>query len=122
VSADAKEVAADRESAQKGQQDMATLQTIRDFLPKVQTGWGADQKLEAARILKSAGVSDDKIADFTNTDVASGQLLQKKFLELSSAAARTMGAREPGSVIQMFAKAIPISAPISRRLICKQTP
>lgn len=108
VAADTKEVAADREKAIAGQQDMATVRMIQDFMPKVQTGWSAESKLEAARILKDGlGVSDDKIKDFLHTDVASGQILQKKFLELSSAAARTMGAREPGSVIQMFAKAYP---------------
>jgi hypothetical protein len=66
-----------------------------------------DSKLEGGRILKAIGVPDDQIKDFLNTDVASGQILQKKFLELSSAAARTLGAREPGSVISMFQKAYP---------------
>src|SRR6185437_14916697 len=37
----------------------------------------------------------------------SGQLLQKEFLQLTASAVRTMGAREPGSVISMFAKAYP---------------
>lgn len=76
-------------------------------MPKVTTGWGADTKLEGARILKAVGVPDDKISEFMKTDVASGQILQKKFLELSAGAARGMGAREPGSVISMFAKAYP---------------
>jgi hypothetical protein len=61
-------------------------------------------KLESALILKDLGVSDDQIKGFLNTDVAAGQILQKKFVELSAAALRTMGAREPGSVIQMFAR------------------
>jgi hypothetical protein len=86
---------------------MATVRMIQDFLPKVQTGWSAESKLEAGRILKGMGVPDEKVADLLKTDVASGQILQKKFLELSSAAARNMGAREPGSVISMFAKAYP---------------
>lgn len=107
VEADAKELSADRESALKGQQDMANVRMIQDFLPKVQTGWSADTKLEGARILKTLGATDDQLKDFLNTDVAAGQILQKKFVELSAAAARTMGAREPGSVIQMFAKAYP---------------
>ena len=107
VKVDADELAKDRESALKGQQDMATVRMIQDFLPKVRTGWSAENKLEGARILKGLGVSDEKIGDLLKTDVASGQILQKKFLELSSAAARNMGAREPGSVIQMFAKAYP---------------
>ena len=107
VKADTEEVAKDRETALKGQQDMATIRAVQDFAPKVKTGWSADTKLEGARILKTIGVPDDKINDFLKTDVAAGQILQKKFVELSAAAARTMGAREPGSVIQMFAKAYP---------------
>jgi hypothetical protein len=107
VKADTEEVAKDRESALKGQGEMATIRAIQDFAPKVKTGWSADTKLEGARILKGMGVSDDQIKGFLNTDVAAGQILQKKFVELSAAAARNMGAREPGSVIQMFAKAYP---------------
>lgn len=107
VKADTEELAKDRETAMKGQQDMATIRAVQDFAPKVKTGWSADTKLEGARILKGIGVPDAKIKDFMNTDVAAGQILQKKFVELSAAAARTMGAREPGSVIQMFAKAYP---------------
>jgi hypothetical protein len=107
ISEDAKEVAADRENAIKGQQDVATIKAIQDFLPKVATGWGADTKLEAGRILQAAGVPPDQIQSMMDIDPASGQILQKKFLELSTAAARTLGAREPGSVIQMFGKAYP---------------
>ena len=105
--ADTEELAADRKSAIQGQQDMAAIRTIQDFLPKVATGWSAETKLEGARILKQLGMGDDKVRDFLSTDVAAGQLLQKKFVELSAAAARSMGAREPGSVISMFAKAYP---------------
>jgi hypothetical protein len=104
---DTEELSKDREAATKGQQEMATIRAIQDFAPRVRTGWSADTKLEGARILKDMGVSDDKIGEFMKTDVAAGQILQKKFVELSAAAARNMGAREPGSVIQMFAKAYP---------------
>lgn len=107
VKADTEELAKDREKAIAGQADMANVRAIQDFLPKVKTGWGAETKLEGARILKGLGVSDEQIQDFLKTDVASGQILQKKFVELSAAAARTMGAREPGSVISMFSKAYP---------------
>lgn len=107
VAADTKELAMDREKAIASQQDMATVRMIQDFMPKVQTGWSAETKLEGARILKAMGAPEDRINDLLKTDVASGQILQKKFLELSAAAARNMGAREPGSVIQMFAKAYP---------------
>jgi hypothetical protein len=107
VAADTKELEGDRQNAIKGQQDMATVRAVQDFLPKVHTGWSGDTRLEGARILTDLGVPADKVADFTKTDTASGQILQKKFLELSAGAARGMGAREPGSVIQMFAKAYP---------------
>lgn len=104
---DNKEVLADREKAIAGQQDMATVTAIRDFMPKVKTGWSAETKLEGGRILQAAGVDPKEIQNFTSIDPSSGQVLQKKFVELSAAAARSMGAREPGSVISMFAKAYP---------------
>lgn len=107
VQADTAEVKADREKALAGQPDMANVRMIQDFLPKVQTGWSAETRLEGGRILQGLGVPEDKIKDFLGTDVAAGQILQKKFVELSAAAARTMGAREPGSVISMFSKAYP---------------
>jgi hypothetical protein len=109
VKVDTEELSKDREKALAGQADMANVRLIQDFVPKVQTGWGAETKLEAARILKTIGVPQDVINQniMTLPDVASGQILQKKFVELSAAAARTMGAREPGSVISMFAKSYP---------------
>jgi hypothetical protein len=107
IRSDTEELKGDRENAIKGQQDIANIKMIQDFLPKVQTGFSAETRLEGARILKAIGVPDQSIRSYLDTDVASGQILQKKFVELSSAAARTMGAREPGSVISMFAKAYP---------------
>lgn len=107
IDADTKELANDRELAIKGQQDMANVAAVKDFLPKVATGWSAEHRLEAGRILQALGVPSDQVQGLTAIDPANGQLLQKKFLELSAGAARGMGAREPGSVIQMFAKAYP---------------
>jgi hypothetical protein len=107
VKADTEELIKDREAAKAGQGDMANVRMIQDFLPKVKTGWSAETKLDGARILKAIGVPEKSIDDFLSTDVAAGQILQKKFVELSAAAARTMGAREPGSVIAMFSKAYP---------------
>jgi hypothetical protein len=104
---DAKEVFETRTAAAAGNKDLALTQTIQDFLPKVQTGWGADTRLEGARILQAAGVDPNKIQSFLGIDPAAGQLLNKQFLQLSSAAVRNMGAREPGSVIQLFNKAYP---------------
>jgi hypothetical protein len=104
---DVKQIQENREAVQKNASDLANVAAIQDYLPRVQTGWTGETKLEAGRILKGIGASDQQVNDFLGTDVASGQLLQKKFLELSMAAARGMGAREPGSVIQMFSKAYP---------------
>lgn len=107
IKSDTEEVHADREGALKGQQDQATVKMIQDFMPKVATGWSADSRLEAGRILQAMGTSPEKVKELTSIDPAAGQILQKKFVELSTAAARTLGAREPGSVIQMFQKAYP---------------
>ena len=52
MKADTEELAKDREKAIAGQADMANVRAIQDFLQKVGTGWGAEAKLEAARILK----------------------------------------------------------------------
>lgn len=104
---DATEVAKDRENALGAQKDQATLQAIQDLMPRVRTGWGADTQLEAARIMKAAGVSDAKIQEFMSTDVAQGQALNKLFLINSATAVRGMGAREPGSVIKLFQGAYP---------------
>lgn len=102
---DLKEVAADRELAVKSQADLGNLQAARDLMQRTQTGWGTETKLEAARIMKAMGVSDDKIKEFTNTNVADTQALSKLFTINSAAAVRTMGAREPGSVISLFRNA-----------------
>lgn len=103
--ADMKEVEADRELALKSQQDLGNLAAIKDIMARTKTGWGAEQKLEAARIMKSIGVPDDKIKEFADTNVSDSQALSKLFTMNSAAAARTMGAREPGSVISMFKNA-----------------
>lgn len=87
--------------------DIGTIQMIQDFLPKVATGWSAESRLEAGRVLQALGADPKGIQSFLGIDPTAGQLLNKKFLELSTAAVRTMGAREPGSVLQMFRKAYP---------------
>jgi len=102
---DATEVAKDREAALGAQKDQATLQAINDLMPRVQTGWGAETKMEAGRILKALGVPDEKIQQFMSTDVAQTQALNKLFTQNSAAAVRSMGAREPGSVIKLFSGA-----------------
>lgn len=91
----------------KANDQMATAQLIGDLLPRVATGWGAETKLEAARVMKGLGVSDDTVKNFLGTNAASGDVLQKQFLAQTAQAVRVMGAREPGSVISLFGKAYP---------------
>jgi hypothetical protein len=107
IDEDTKELATDREAAVKAQGDQATVAAIRDMIPNVATGWSGPQRLQFVSTLKALGVPDDKLQKFASIDPASGQVAQKQFVALSAAAARQMGAREPGSVISMFAKAYP---------------
>lgn len=104
---DANEVQRANETAAGNFKDKATVQAVQDFLPRVQTGWNAGLKQDAAVILQGLGVDPSGMKDFMGTDASAGALLNKKFLELSSAATRAMGAREPGSVMQMFQKTYP---------------
>ncbi len=117
---DAADVAATRDAANAGRRDLATVRTIQDFLPQVATGWGGETKLEASRILKTLGVSEDRINSFLKTDPAAGQLLTKNFLQLSAGAVRQMGAREPGSVMFLFKDAYP-GVPTDEKAITLQT-
>ena len=107
--ADAKQVTEGRENAYSSYgKDLASIQMIQDFLPQVRTGWGAETRLQGASILQSLGVDPDKIKNsFLGIDPTAGQLLNKRFLELSAGAVRAMGAREPGSVINLFKNAYP---------------
>ncbi len=103
--ADQKEVEADRAAAIKSQQDLGNLTAIHDLMDRTKTGWGAETKLEASRVMKGIGVPDDQIKKFLDTNVADSQALSKLFTVNSAAAVRQMGAREPGSVIQLFRNA-----------------
>ncbi len=105
INADRQEVAKDREKAIAANEDRGNLQAIADLMDRTKTGWTAETKLEAARILKGLGVPDDKLQQLTDTNVADSQALSKLFTINSAAAVRTMGAREPGSVIMLFKNA-----------------
>ena len=109
VAEDTKEVATDRQGALAAQKTMATARLVQDLLPKVQEGWGAETKLQAINILKGLGVPDDAVKAFTNTDLASGQVLTKNFLALSMGAMRGDfgGSREAFGAMQMFKNAYP---------------
>jgi hypothetical protein len=93
--------------ADKANDTMATSQLIGDLLPRVKTGWTAGTMADAARIMAAVGVDPARITFFLHTNPASADVLEKQFLAQTAQAVRTMGAREPGSVISMFTKAYP---------------
>jgi hypothetical protein len=93
--------------AQKARDMIDTAQLIKDLLPQVRTGYGAQYQAAAAKIMSALGVDDKQVQDFLGTNPMAADILQKKFLEQSSLAVRQLGAREPGSVIQLFGKAYP---------------
>jgi hypothetical protein len=86
---------------------VAQAQAINQLMGRTQMGWGADTRQEAAMILQGMGVSRENIQQLLGTDPTAGAALNKLFLKFSADAVRTMGAREPGSVIGLFAKAYP---------------
>lgn len=90
--------------ADKANDTMATAREILNLSTTVPTGLGAQWKLEASRILSALGVPDDQVLGMR---AEQGQEAQKLFLTLSAQAVRNMGAREPGSVISLFAHAYP---------------
>ena len=89
------------------QEQVANAAAITDLLPRVRMGWNANTVQDGARILSGLGVDNDSIKRFLGTDPAAGDELNKLFLQFSAGAVRQMGAREPGSVISLFAKAFP---------------
>jgi hypothetical protein len=94
--------------ADKANDTMATSQLIGDIMKRVgTTGWTAEARADAARILKTVTGSDATAKAFTGIDPTNADLLQKQFLAQTAQAVRVMGAREPGSVISMFSKAYP---------------
>lgn len=87
--------------------DMSSTATlIQDLLPQIATGYGANTIQSMARVLSQIG-ADPKTVQQYLTNPASGDVINKMFLMQSSAAVRAMGAREPGSVLQLFGRAYP---------------
>lgn len=88
--------------------DAAQIAQIRGLADQVKgRGWGADTKLMASRVLTTLGATPEQLDQWNQMDPGKGQALNKLFVQLSSHAARQMGAREPGSVIAMFKDAYP---------------
>jgi hypothetical protein len=103
------EVDKTRAVADKAQQTNGTAKLVLDLLPKVQTGWTTETKLQAENILKGLGIDPAGIGAFDKIDLASGQVLSKKFLDLSMGAMRSDfgGSREAFGAMQMFRNAYP---------------
>jgi hypothetical protein len=95
------------DEGQAAAEQVANAGSIGDLLGRVRMGWSANTRQEGARLLAGLGVSQDSIQQFLGTDPSAGDALNKLFLQFSAGAVRNMGAREPGSVISLFAKAYP---------------
>lgn len=93
--------------AATGAPALATTATIRSMLPDVTTGKSADARLLTTQWAAALGIPEAKAKEYFGTNPVMGELLQKKLFELSTGAVRSMGAREPGSVIGMFQKNYP---------------
>lgn len=104
---DTKLAAEEQAKALEGHTLLGTTSTIRSQLPNVTTGKGADARLVTSQVASALGMSPEKAQSYFGTNPVSGELLQKKLFELSTGAVRGMGAREPGMVVQMFAKNYP---------------
>lgn len=104
---DAKAISEAQAEVAKSHDLFNTTQTIRSLAPQVASGVGADQRLRAAQIFQTLGVAPETAKAWLGTDAPAGEILQKKLFELSTGATRAMGAREPGSVMQMFQKNYP---------------
>jgi hypothetical protein len=95
------------EQGQVAVAQVADADSVNDLLSRARMGWRANDFQTAARVLNGLGVSDDNIQTLLHTNPAAGDELTKLFLQFSAGAVRQMGAREPGSVISLFAKAYP---------------
>ena len=106
--ADADEVAKTRADAQAGNESLGNIQQVHNLLDSTRQGWGTDKQLEAAKVLAAMGVKQDDInKQILGINPAASEVLSKNFLQMSTNAAKSLGSREPGSVIQMFGKAYP---------------
>jgi len=100
-----------RTSASQAQDELATIQSMRDLMGPngqgIKTGWGAEARADAGRFLTALGVDPESVKGLLGIAPADADAFQKQALRLSSEAVRQMGAREPGSVISMFTRAYP---------------
>jgi len=84
-----------------------TAATIRSMLDDVRTGKLAEQAINAGAWLTSLGVPPETVKSITGSSTSQAEILRKALFQLSTGAVRGMGAREPGSVIQLFTTRYP---------------
>jgi hypothetical protein len=95
-------------AASAAQEDLATLQSMRDLLSGgMKTGFGADTRAQIGRYLAALNVDPKSIEGLLGINPADADAFQKQALRLSTQAVRLMGAREPGGVISMFTRIYP---------------
>jgi hypothetical protein len=104
---DFKQANTDLTTASGNRSILGETATIRSLQPNVRTGYGADAQAHMGSMLTALGAKPEDVQAFMGQNPADAEALQKLFLKQSSSAARGLGAREPGSVIMMFAKAYP---------------
>jgi len=95
-------------NADQAQQELNTVTNMRDIFNRgIQTGWGADTRAQLGRVLSQLGVDQDSIKNLTGIAPSDADAFQKQALRLSTEGVRTLGAREPGSIVSMFTRAYP---------------
>jgi spore germination cell wall hydrolase CwlJ-like protein len=99
-----------REQATQGDQTLGLTQQIRGLLAsgKVPTGAAFEVQKAIGQIMAAGGYSPATIERATQgMNPSDAEYLQKLLVQFSTQATRAMGAREPGSVLQMFMKNYP---------------
>ena len=96
-------------NADQAQQEMNTVLNMRDIMTRgLATGWTAEWRANFARALNAVpGIDPDAVKSLAGIDPANADMFQKQALRLSTEGVRTLGAREPGSIVQMFTRAYP---------------
>jgi len=98
------------DEATAGADIFSNAQAIRSQLQQgAITGVWAPERTDLARYMSALNFSPDTIKAVlgSNSNVAASQLMNKELLGIVQKAVRSMGAREPGSVLTMFQRAFP---------------
>jgi hypothetical protein len=96
-------------AAASGDDTLAANQSIRSILAsgKVKPGQFAPFMAQVASVMRGASYDEQAVQKITGMDPVAAQELNKFLFQLQSSKLREMGAREPGSVLQMFASNYP---------------